>query len=191
MVISLREKYDGEVLEVLKMEFWSNETVLTVPNKIMTMTWYYFWRTKAGKHHQRLDVFGLQRGISHSFALHLTGLLKNKALDGRLGRLLPCGLVIRVLELSGNLATSTVSFQNLCPGQSGLDRRMPGACRNHSTLHRQWVAKHLCAPTLLFSLEPPLVSIMTSTGRFEGSSIHYRASHSIISDKGTLGTSEI
>lgn len=38
MVISLREKYDGEVLEVLKMEFWSNETVLTVPNKIMTMT---------------------------------------------------------------------------------------------------------------------------------------------------------
>lgn len=40
-------------------------------------------------------------------------------------------------------------------------------------------------PTLLFSLEPPLVSIRTSTGSFEGSTIHYRASLSIISNKGT------
>ena len=40
-------------------------------------------------------------------------------------------------------------------------------------------------PTLLFSLEPPLVSIMTSTGSFEGSTIHYSASLSIISNKGT------
>ena len=47
------------------------------------------------------------------------------------------------------------------------------------------MAKHLCVTTLLFGLEPPLVSIMTSTGSFEGSSIHYSASHSVISNKGT------
>jgi hypothetical protein len=38
---------------------------------------------------------------------------------------------------------------------------------------------------LLFSLEPPLVSIMTSTGSFEGACIRYSASLSIISKKGT------
>lgn len=116
--------------------------------------------------------------------------LDKKASDVRKGFYpgsLSCGLVIRVLELSGNLAKSHDFFQNLRSGPSELVRRMFSsvACRNCHTLHRPWVAKHLCVPTLLFSLEPPLVSIMTSTGSLEGSSIHYGASHSVISNKGT------
>lgn len=98
------------------------------------------------------------------------------------------GLVITAQELSGNLAMFNLLFQNLRSEQAELIKCMLSsvACRIRWTLHRLWVGKHSCVPTLLFSLEPPLVSIMTSTGSFEGCSIHYSASHSIITTKGTL-----
>lgn len=115
--------------------------------------------------------------LFESSALHLKGLTQEM-----LHLLWDRSLRICLLELRfpglgdkvGNQQTFGVCFWTPRTGQPARQAHVQFGCLEKPLNFAQAFGGE--APDLLFSLEPPLASIMTSTGSFEGSSIHYSGS---------------